>query len=329
MVFRHFKIKIAGVITILLLTCWWQPVFSRLAPLQLLTQVVDQVILPPYSQLVQDTQLLAAAVDALHRDPNPETLKSAQTAWTKTENTWIRAQAIGVGPITFLHYGQAIQASVSDSYQLEAILSGTDPLSLAVVERLQPEVKGLSTIQALLFQESVLPLSPRHLIYLSLISQDLYRQAQNLQAAWLQGQDGYPPFRTVMLSAGDSLSIYPSATLPWIELIQSTSGSLLELSEAVFSAEDPDPEALPWLKAQVQGIQALFHGHWETHENDPDKGLSQMLDQDLAQLLDTQFSQTLKDLERLKAKSDQKPRSLTDLETTLTKKLLPTLEEMV
>lgn len=326
MVFHPFRLKIVGVVTVLLLICWWQPVFSQSSSAQALAQVVDQVILPPYEQLVQETRLLATAVDLLRQDPTAETLKKAQATWAKTESTWIRAQAISIGPIAFLHYGQAIQASVSDTHQLESILTGTDSLSLSVVEKLQPEVKGLSTIQSLLFKDTVQELSPRHLMYLSLISQDVYRQAQHLQSAWLQGEDGYPPFRQVLLSAGDPLSIYPSATLPWIELVQSTTGSLSELSAVVFSPEDPNPEELPWLKAQVQGIQALYQGNWES---DDDQGLSQILDQELEQLLEEQLTQTLNDLETLNGKLDQKPESLTNLETILTEKLLPTLEEMV
>ena len=99
---------------------------------------------------------------------------------------------------------------------LQTLLTSATPLDATSIARLEPEVKGFHALEYVLFGDRATKraadLTPRELEYASLVAAEMQDIASTLRQAWTDGVDGEPPFRTLVVNAGDDNAMYDSPT---------------------------------------------------------------------------------------------------------------------
>ena len=87
-------------------------------------------------------------------------------------------------------------------------------------------------------------LTPRELLYASLVAAEMQDISSTLRQAWTDGVDGEPPFRTLVVNAGDDNAMYDSPTAVVEEMLGGISGILNEVAEEKIGLplESRDPE---------------------------------------------------------------------------------------
>lgn len=159
-------------------------------PMHLNTQQVTastyhQVILPGYRTFTQRTEALNRAISELSQAPAPETLATAQQAWSEASKAWVLTEAYQFGPATEERLRQNISFWPRRTEHITGVLAGSTPIQIS---QLGTTRKGLPVIEYLLFHTQAEVLNSgqnaRHLVYLKALSEDLVDQAQVLQTAW-------------------------------------------------------------------------------------------------------------------------------------------------
>ncbi|MCC7369166.1 MAG: peptidase M75 [Chloroflexi bacterium] len=224
-------------VVVCLLQALPRPVAAQGAPSEadVALAYVDNVVLPTYTLLAQRLTALKSAVVTLRQSPTPGNLQAARAAWLAAREPWEWSESFLFGPVSSLALDPALDSWPISEDNLKALLAETTPLNAAVVEGLEPDVKGYHSLELILYGEKgakeASALTPRELEYAQLVAEDMEGIGQTLVAAWTSGVEGEPAFRSVVTGAGAGNAVYASSSAVVEELLVGITDILNEVAE--------------------------------------------------------------------------------------------------
>lgn len=238
----------------------------------MLGNIVQTVILPDHATFVAETAALERATLALADAPAPATLETAREQWRQTAAAWKRIELYNFRNTMTVH--SSIHRWPVNIAKIESVIaSNEEPLSAEIIDNSGSNVKGLATIEYLLFtQEDTLITSvqPRRMDYLTMTATSLHRTANQLQSVWTISENDYAT--TFIAANGDGSDIRGSVNLLANQMVAMTEGMVKDqIGKPAGMLNDftPNPEmaeawrsqnSIPLMIANLQGIERAFSG---------------------------------------------------------------------
>lgn len=116
-----------------------------------LTNLASEVMLPTYRDAAQRMDALAASLDALCQAPSAERLTAARAAWSEGRGAWKRAQVFQSGPMETLETRPAVDFYPVNPTGVEALIAGTQALTVEGMGSLGTQLRGLPGIEVVLY----------------------------------------------------------------------------------------------------------------------------------------------------------------------------------
>jgi len=210
-------------------------------PADLLPTFADNVVIPTYVELVAQSKNLSASVAAFVANPTPDSLAATQTIWTNARFSWEQGEAFTFGPAEALGDDGSLDDWPVNEADVQAVLDSSDVITDEYVEELPAIQKGYHVMEMLLFgktaDKTVDAFTPRELEFLGALAQNFERTANELLTRWVEGVDGNPAYREVLVSAGKSSnSAYPTVNVAAEEIVQGIIGALEEVRDEKIEA---------------------------------------------------------------------------------------------
>ncbi|MEM8705111.1 MAG: imelysin family protein [Actinomycetota bacterium] len=162
-----------------------------------LAALADEHVVPAYAAFAADAAVLRDTTEALCASPSDATLATAQDAMIAARASWKVTEAMWVGPVMDRRSFTLIDWRTSTD-QIESLIANLDltidPELLA--KSIGSDQRGLGALEYLLFTEPVLAAleNDRRCAYASGLAVVIDDEAQGIVEAWVDGQDGEPPF---------------------------------------------------------------------------------------------------------------------------------------
>ncbi len=208
---------------------------SRNLEVAIITDFADGVIIPTYQQLVAKAAKLSQTTDAFTTNPGAETLKAARNAWIAAREPWEQSEAFAFGPADSLGYDGDLDDWPVNETDVQAVINSNDKLTPEYIANLQTTQKGFHTMEILLFgtnnNKKADDFSPRELAYLKALATAFDGTANSLLESWQKGVQGNPPYREVLVTAGnENNQAYLTVTAALEEIVQGVLGCLDEVA---------------------------------------------------------------------------------------------------
>jgi hypothetical protein len=235
-----------------------------------LKELGTDLILPAYQELDTRSEALAGALATLEASPSRATLTEAQSAWRTVRFPWGFLEALHLGPSEELHTGAAMN-QVPGTTDIDTLLAGNAPLDETSVAQLGANLKGMLTIEYVLFDaeagnEAVLSrlttgdAGARRRAYLKALGAVLHADARAVRAAWEPEQGNY---LAQLSNAGSEGSRYATQQEALDEvvhrLISSVEEAELKLSPELEATRHGD-NSLEDLESTLRGMEYVWHG---------------------------------------------------------------------
>jgi putative iron-regulated protein len=243
---------------------------------QIIVDFADQVVIPTFESVANRADALSAALDAFTKTPNPQTLKTARSAWIAARFAWEQTECFGFGPIKSEGYDANFDSWPIDQNDLAAILASGDQITPGYIERLQGSTKGFHLIEYLLFGEdsrkAATGFSPRELTFLQHLGGDFAQVAHRMAASWTQGSADKPAYRQILVTAGAADNhAYPTLAAAAQEMVGGMVESLTEVADKKLGEpfEKKDPKlaesrfslnTLADIQSNLQGSENVYLG---------------------------------------------------------------------
>ncbi len=194
----------------------------------------DVVIIPTYQQLVAKAAKLSQTTNAFTSNPNETTLKAARDAWIAARAPWEQSEAFAFGPADSLGYDGDLDDWPVNETDVKAVINSNEKITQEFIGNLQTTEKGFHTMELLLFgnnnNKKAKDFSPRELTYLKALATAFDATAKELLQSWQSGVQGKPPYRQVLVTAGDENNpAYPTVAAAIEEIVQGAMGCLDEV----------------------------------------------------------------------------------------------------
>jgi predicted lipoprotein len=118
---------------------------------KILSDLVEVVIVPSYSEAAADAKKLEDSLAALRDTPTAEALTTARSDWRRARTSWKATDAFLFGPADDLAITSAAIDTPADSAKVEALMTASSPLDSGVVGKLGANQRGFPAIEVLLF----------------------------------------------------------------------------------------------------------------------------------------------------------------------------------
>ena len=204
----------------------------------ILTDFADKTVIPIYKDLSDKASDLLVAVRNLKANPSPATLSTARASWVASRQPWERSEAFLFGPVDFKGYDPALDSWPVNRADLEAVLSGSDPLTKTTVNNLENTLKGFHTIEFLLYDEggskTVDDFTPRQYDYLIAATELLDEAATAMHTDWSSSGGN---FRDQVVNAGGGSNTYTTRKAAVQEMINGMVG----IADEVGNGKIADP----------------------------------------------------------------------------------------
>jgi len=236
----------------------------------MLRDLAAVVIVPTYERFAAEADLLAAAAAQLDAAPEAAALLAAQSAWRRTRAVWKQSEAFAIGPAETLRSAAKIDWAPIRSERIESAIASTAELTGAHVENLGANLKGLLTIEYLLFDPvggdvavlTALADAPRRRRFALAVAENIRDHAVLLRDAW---RPGAGDFAAELGDAGQGSAAFPTVKSAVDKLV----------NQMIFLSEDiADTQLLAALGTRNGGVpqpEAL-----DAHRSE--NGLADLLD---------------------------------------------------
>lgn len=196
------------------------------------------VIWSTYAQLAQAGSALRVAATTLAAERDAEALEQTRSAWRAARRPWEQSEGFLFGPVSDRGIDPAIDSWPVNDVDLNAVLTGSTPLTEPVIDQLSDELKGFHTIEYLLFgatgEKSVDELTEREYAYLVACTENLERKTSELAGAWdPTGQD----FGQFLIETGAQNPRYASQLSAMQELLE----GMVAIADEVANGKIADP----------------------------------------------------------------------------------------
>ena len=156
--------------------------------------LVNDVVLPSYKELVEGTERLNQALQALVENPIPINLKTARDVWKQSRDTWETTETWAYGPAETENFDPNLDDwPVSDKELAEALSEKN--FTQENFDALDTTGKGFHGIEYVIFGDGdtsieASDLTTQQLAYLRIAGKNLESNAKELLAAW-SGPGGF------------------------------------------------------------------------------------------------------------------------------------------
>lgn len=190
---RRFAIGIGALAVIAIAACTLTLSLGDGPRRRVAGELVAEVIMPTYDDVVAKTEALAAAAHAFGDTPAQDTLDALREAWRAARRPWKETDAFRFGPMALQSLGVAMDQTV-DTTKIEAELAGTQPIDAAYFATLGANKKGFHAIEYLVFDgegigdAAVLAslADARRLAFVVAAADDIVVNARALRDAWAE-----------------------------------------------------------------------------------------------------------------------------------------------
>ena len=187
----------------------------------MLENIANSIILPIHLEFLNETTAFQEAAYRFRDDPSLETLMQLQQAWRSTSFVWEKVSVFQLGQKTLVYHSQVDNGTLVAIDAIDEVLAGSDVIDAAYVAGSGSNVKGLRTLEYLLFvadqdNESVLaryttdPYAERRMQYLVATVDVLNLTALDIWNIWSPDGDDYI---TEFIESDDGSSIQESISM--------------------------------------------------------------------------------------------------------------------
>jgi predicted lipoprotein len=268
----------------------------------MLTEIVNELILPLHEQLVVESIALEAAVTQLAEEPTVETLNAAQAQWRTTAEAWARVEPLQLR-FAMLVSSQVKKWPINVEF-IEEFIASEEKIDEASISASGSTAKGLAALEYLLFSQAendeiliALTTDPQRMAYLLALAQNLISTSSGLLGMW--AVDGDNQAQALIEADFNVDNVQGSISMLTNEMIALVEGIIkikIDNPLQVWSTNEPQPESVespfakhsrPLIVANLQTMQAYF-----------DNGLASYLiflvgDDQLANTISAQFEKTI------------------------------------
>ena len=267
---------------------------------EVLADIADQVIIPAYENLAQESSEFLQASRDFCENPAPESLAFARETLRNARSAWKETEAVWVGPVMSRRAWAVIDwpINVDDIEKLlndESVVLDFDRLS----KRVGADQRGLGTAEYLLYQSAAGQdllegfANPRRCRYLTGVVEVAAAEADLLVADWTSSYEDGGPYRRILLDPdGSGLDALVNDLLFLLErIIDLELGAALgEMGEEVDVLRIPEGPAgfgAVDLRHRLYGARRVLIGVGETD------GLGPLLAEETVSQLGEQFDSVL------------------------------------
>lgn len=232
-----------------------------------LASLADDVIVPRYDALAEETAALEGAVAGLCAAPSDAALGAARDAWRGASAAWAQSEASGVGPVMERRSGGLIAWPVVQPERIEALIAERPDLTAeAAKSEISSTQRGLGGVEHALFAgdaADALKQGSARCAYLSAVAGAAAAEAAAIRDEWTAYKDVFAG-SSGALSASDSVAELVRTQVFLIRTIVD-----MRLAGALGLRGEPDPSAIPGgaamntladLRNQVEGMRAVHQG---------------------------------------------------------------------
>jgi len=256
--------------------------------------MVDSVVLPSYSRLVNASQELNIALQKLVNNPSQVTFNKAKVSWRSARKTWEITEAWAYGPAETLGFDPNLDDWPVSINELASTLDSKSKLTSRTLQNLDTTSRGFHGIEYVLFGRDnnlAEDLSPNELSYLKFAGEDLENNADGLLDAW-SGSDG---FGSSVLNADPSNAI--------ADILAGMEGCLAEVADGKLGGpfDANDAGELESTFSGNTGTDIVFNirGVKTAWEKSKLKEYASIKNDDLSRTLSGQIDESLKLAKRL------------------------------
>ena len=215
-----------------------------------ITDFVNIVALPGYSELKSKAAVLNDAVVALNTTTTDANLTTAKNAWKDLRSTWEKCEGYLFGPVDADEHDPETDTWPVNFVDLDALLAdNSHPLTVADIESLTNRaLKGYHPIEYVLWGKKSAPqtaaslnANSRQKLYIVSLTAALKNQADALYTSWIASGGNYA---NVVLTAGTSgNTVFPKKQDAYITLLEGFLGICGEVADGKMK-EPFDAEAI-------------------------------------------------------------------------------------
>ncbi len=245
----------------------------------MLTNVGNNIIIPSFEAFLANSKTLTVAADAYTADVQSEQKLSAlQAAWLNTAKAWKMASLFTQGPIENDFLSSGIYFTPTNYTSIEkAISQPTAPINNAYIEGLGANVKGIPTIEYIIFNSSGNAAvisgfsgagATNRIAYLKALCVNLETQSTTILSKWKADGDNY--LKTFITADGrDINSSFGMLSNKMIDLIYTIKDERLGAPLGKRNSGTPQPglvdapfsnASMVLMKAELQSIENTFNG---------------------------------------------------------------------
>ena len=243
-----------------------------------LISLTENVILPAFETVDQETSQMRDAVEALCAAPSEDTLRRAREEWRGAKDAWMRSRAVGLGPAMDRRSRSFVDWWPVEPERIENKLSSRDSITPEYVrEFLSTTQRGLGAIEYLLFEgdDVVSNLSEPGTLrceYLVSAAEVAATETAGLLSDWVVGPPGDAPYADQFTGQASS-SLLPLAAVS--EVVRTSVFLLRSITDMQLGSalgmndSDADPAAIRSgpamngvadLRNQVLSMQEAYTG---------------------------------------------------------------------
>lgn len=248
----------------------------------MLRDVGVTVIVPTYEALVAAAETQVQALAALEAVPDAGTLAAAQGAWRAARSAWKQSEAFAFGPAATLRSAAKIDWTPIRADRVERAIAGAATFDSAAIDDLGANVKGLLTLEYLLFDPAgddaavlaALRAGRSRRAYARALAENIRDQALLLLDAWSPSGGN---FAAELATAGQGSQTYPTVKSAVDALVNqliflSDDVALRQLQAPLGSDGAPRPDLIVAARSHsgladvlddVAGIQNAYFGSYE------------------------------------------------------------------
>ena len=238
--------------------------------------LTDEVILPAYQQLAEESASMKQSVETLCSAPTAASLENARESWRAARAAWMRSEAMWFGPVMDRRSTSLLDWSPTDTTGIDRLLVGGAPATVEEIrDTLGSNRRGFGAMEYILYTSNALanpgqaaPICP----FLVGLSTVVYEESSAILAEWVEGTEGRPAY-DYYFSDRAGVSMLPSAAVA--EVVRSQFFLIrdivdVRLASAMGLRDDPaDLSVIPGnaadnglqdIRNELLGMRAIYQG---------------------------------------------------------------------
>lgn len=208
---------------------------------EILTDFPTNLANPNYLDIQTKAGIMNDAITALIASSTEDNLKAAQTAWKNTRAAWESCEGFLFGPVEDFNYDPTMDDWPVNKTDLDVLLAGSNPLTVADIDTLGTTLKGFHAIEYVIFgvgsTKKAAQITAREKVYLASLSQSLYNTTKELRNSWDPTQSGN--FSLQVTTAGKGSTRFTTR----LDFFKALVGSMADICNEVANEKMQTPYA--------------------------------------------------------------------------------------